>query len=105
MSDAFNPPRWTLGGKAPSCTRTITPTYSAEALRIGLAGPVTLAIKIGIDGIAHNIRVIQGLGAGLDEQAVECLRQWTFSSALDHDGNPVAAYAQVTIHFSLPNSK
>ena len=98
-------PSWTHGGKAPFCIYRTSPTYSADALLIGLEGRVTLTIEIGTDGLVHDIRVVHGLGAGLDEQAVECLRQWTFRPALDWMGNPVTAPAEVTFHFLLPNSQ
>ena len=91
--------------RPPEVIRRILPTYSAEALRIGLEGRVTLATEIGTDGIAQNIRVIHGLGAGLDEQALDCLRQWTFRPALGSLGNPVRAQAIIEIVFSLEDSK
>jgi TonB family protein len=79
--------------------------WRTEALRIGLTGDVTLAFEIGIDGIAHDIGVVHSLGAGLDEQAVDCLRQWTFRPALDRKGNPVTAPATIKFSFLLPTSK
>jgi TonB family protein len=79
--------------------------YNVDALRVGLEGRVTLAAEIRTDGVAHKIRVIHGLGAGLDEQAVDCLRQWTFRPAVGPDGNPVTAHATIQIEFSLKNSK
>jgi hypothetical protein len=36
---------------------------------------------------------------------MDCLRHWTFRPALDRNGNPVTAQAQVEIYFSLPELK
>ena len=89
----------------PEVTYRTVPAYSADALRIGLEGHVILAVEIRTDGIPQNIRVIQGLGAGLDEQALDCLRQWRFRPALGPYGNPVRAHATIEIVFSLEDSK
>jgi periplasmic protein TonB len=48
-----------------------------------------------------EIKVTRGLGKGLDEKAVECLRKWRFSPATRH-GEPVPAKATVEIVFRLP---
>ena len=85
----------------PEVIHKTMPAYSADALRAGLEGRVTLAAQIGTDGKPRDIRVLRGLGAGLDEQALECLRQWTFRPALGPFGNPVRAHATVEIVFSL----
>jgi TonB family protein len=50
------------------------------------------------DGRAHNIRVKQGLGMGLDEQAIAAIEQWRFSPALK-DGKPVAVSATIEVNF------
>lgn len=102
MGNVYRRHRWV---RPPICTHTASPAYSADALHGGIEGQVTLLAEIRTDGIAHNIRVIHGLGVGLDEQAVDCLRHWTFLPALDRDANPVSAVAQFGINFSLRNSK
>jgi len=101
-AQVFSPRR---SRQSPEVTHRTLPAYSAGALRIGLEGRVTLAAEIGTNGIAENIRVIHGLGAGLDEQALDCLRQWTFRPALGPFGNPVKAHLTIEIVFSLEDSK
>ena len=90
--------------QAPEVIGRTLPAYSAEALRMRLQGRVTLAAEIAIDGTAQNIRVIHGLGAGLDERASDCLRQWTFRPALGPLGTPVRAQVTIEIVFSLEDS-
>ena len=52
------------------------------------------------DGRVHVIRVLQGLGYGLDEQAVKAAEQIKFTPAL-HEGQPVDSMALVHIIFEL----
>jgi TonB family protein len=52
------------------------------------------------DGRATNIRVVRGLGAGLDQQAVAAVRQWRFSPARRH-GVPVDVVVDVSVDFRL----
>ena len=62
---------------------------------------MTLSAVIAADGAVTEIKVIRGLGHGLDEKAVECLRKWTFTPATRH-GEPVPAKTTVEINFRLP---
>jgi TonB family protein len=46
------------------------------------------------------MQVLKGLGYGLDEVAVESVREWTFSPAT-RDGVPVPVVAQIDVEFNL----
>jgi protein TonB len=52
------------------------------------------------DGRTTNIRVVRGLGAGLDQQAVAAVRQWRFSPAR-RNGAPVDVVVDVSVDFRL----
>jgi periplasmic protein TonB len=78
------------------------PQYTKEARAAKLQGEVHLSLMIGADGVPSDIKVDRGLGMGLDEKAVECLRQWRFKPAIDYFGEPVSAKARVDISFRLP---
>jgi TonB family protein len=65
------------------------PEYTKEARRAGIQGSVTLAITIGTDGRVHEVKVLSGLGHGLDEKAIEAVQSWKFSAALE-EGIPVS---------------
>ncbi|MBV9742587.1 MAG: TonB family protein, partial [Acidobacteriia bacterium] len=43
-----------------------------------LNGRVVLSIVVSADGTPRNMRVVRGLGLGLDESAMECVRTWRF---------------------------
>jgi len=67
-------PRGTLQTK-------VDPEYSEEARAVGLQGSVILDIEIAPDGHTQNPRVIHGLGMGLDEKAIEIVKQWRYNPA------------------------
>jgi len=87
----------------PRLIHKVEPQYTKEALDAKLQGTVALDAVIGIDGIPSEIKVVRGLGMGLDEKAIECLRQWSFQPATSH-GEPIPTKARVEINFRIPDS-
>lgn len=85
---------------SPRLKSKVEPGYSERARKAGLEGVVMLSIEIWEDGRPHNIRVMRGLGLGLDEQAVEAVKQWRFSPG-EKDGKPVKVQAQIEVTFRL----
>ena len=88
------------GVSAPQLIRRVDPEYSEEARKAKHQGTVELYVEVEPDGRAHKILVRRSLGLGLDEKAIEAVRQWTFKPALK-DGKPVTVGALVTVHFRL----
>ena len=84
----------------PSLLHEVTPDYTDQARRAGLEGEVLLEIVVGPDGSVIDIRVLRRLGAGLDERAVDAVRQWRFSPARRF-GTPVAVVVEVAVEFTL----
>ena len=84
----------------PGLLREVTPDYTEQARRAGLEGEVLLEIVVGPDGGVRDVKVLRRLGAGLDEQAVEAVRQWRFSPAR-RLGTPVAVIVEVAVEFTL----
>jgi TonB family protein len=56
----------------------VQPSYSQEALDAKLQGVVTVSLVTQEDGTPADLRVVKGLGKGLDEKALEAVRQWQF---------------------------
>ena len=46
------------------------------------------------------MRIERGLGMGLDQRALEAIKQWRFQPAVK-DGEPVAVSARVEVNFRL----
>jgi TonB family protein len=76
------------------------PIYTAEARKLGIEGEVLVQVVFPTAGPVRVIRVIKGLGHGLDEAAVRAAEQIRFKPALQ-DGKPVDFPATVHIVFQL----
>lgn len=76
------------------------PQYTAEGKQDKIQGDVVLQVVFKADGQVQVIRVLQGLGHGLDENAEIAARQIKFTPA-KQDGQPVDFAANVRIDFEL----
>jgi TonB family protein len=77
-----------------------TPTYSDEGRAKKIEGEVLLQVVFTASGEVKVLRVVQGLGHGLDEAAQNAARQIRFKPA-QQDGQPVDSTAIVHIVFNL----
>jgi TonB family protein len=76
------------------------PEFSDEARRKRIEGTVNLSLVVGVDGHPHDIKVENGLGHGLDENAVKAVREWRFEPARQ-DGQPIEKKIAVSVTFNL----
>jgi TonB family protein len=76
------------------------PDKSEEARKKKIHGTVVLSLTIGTDGRPHDTKIEKPLGYGLDEKALEAVRQWRFQPALK-DGKPVETQTSVSLEFKL----
>jgi TonB family protein len=83
---------------------SIPPLYSDEARQRGIEGIVTLELRVDIHGRAKNLHVVNGLGFGLDENALLAVREWRFSPGR-HGGRPVEMTTEVHVEFDLRNAE
>jgi periplasmic protein TonB len=88
------------GIAAPSLLHEVKPEYTQEARRRGVEGDVVLEIVVRRDGSVGDVKILQGLGAGLDQRAVDAVRQWRFGPARRH-GTPVDVIVEVAVEFKL----
>jgi TonB family protein len=76
------------------------PPYTEEAKMAGIEGTVSLEAIITIEGRARDVKVLRGLGYGLDESAVQTVTEhWRFEPATNN-GQPVDAKAHIEILFN-----
>jgi TonB family protein len=76
------------------------PEFSEEARKAKYQGVCTLGLIVGTDGRPTNIRVLNSLGMGLDEKAMETVKTWKFEPAMK-DGHPVRVEIAVEVDFHL----
>jgi TonB family protein len=78
----------------------VEPEFSEEARKAKLQGVVMLYGEVDTNGRLRNIRVTRGLGLGLEEKAIEAVKQWRFRPGT-RDGKPVVAAATIEVNFHL----
>ena len=88
------------GITAPSILREVQPDYTDEARRRAIQGDVVVEIIVRADGSVGSVKLLQGLGAGLDQRAVDAVRQWRFNPAKRY-GTPVDVLVEVAVEFKL----
>jgi len=88
------------GVSAPRPIYDPDPDYSEEARKAMYQGTVLLWLIVGPDGKPRDVRVQHSLGMGLDEKAIEAVRQWKFEPAMK-DGQPVAVEVNIEVNFHL----
>jgi periplasmic protein TonB len=84
----------------PSLLREVKPDYTEDARRRGISGDVELEIVVRSDGTVGDVRLQRGLGYGLDQRAIDAVRQWRFSPAR-RLGAPVDVLVEVAVEFKL----
>jgi periplasmic protein TonB len=84
----------------PSIIREVKPDYTEEGRRRNLEGDVVLEIVVRRDGSVGDVKLLQRLGSGLEQRAIDAVRQWRFSPAM-RQGVPVDVIVEVAVEFKL----
>ena len=88
------------GIQPPRLLHEARPRYTEQARQKGVEGDVVLEIVVRADGSVGDIRVLRSLGSGLDEQAIQAVRQWRFEAAT-RQGTAVDVLVEVAVEFKL----
>jgi TonB family protein len=88
------------GIEPPSLFREVKPDYSEEARRRSVEGDVVLEIVVRHDGSVGDVRLLRGIGSGLDQRAIDAVRRWQFTPA-HRRGAPVDVLVEVSVEFKL----
>jgi len=91
-----------VGGevKAPEKITAPQPQYTEIARKARIQGVVIVQAIIDRDGNVTNVKVLKGLPMGLEESAVDAIKQWKFKPAT-LNGRPVTVYYNLTVNFKL----
>jgi periplasmic protein TonB len=85
----------------PVCNYCPNPDYTEAARKAKLQGAVSVQVLIGADGSPKRIRILKGLGMGLDEQTVATVRSWRFTPARDPQHRPISVWVTIEAAFRL----
>jgi len=88
------------GISAPQAIATPDPEYTEEARNAKTQGTVILWLIVDDQGKPRDIRIVRGLGFGLDARAIDAVKQWKFEPAMK-DGHPVNVQISVEVGFKL----
>jgi protein TonB len=90
------------GVSAPTLLYKVEAEFSDEARRAKYEGVVLVSLIVDANGNPQQVRVSRSLGMGLDEKALEAVRQYKFKPAFDKvSGKNVPVQMSVEISFHL----
>jgi TonB family protein len=92
-----------VGGdvKAPVVVKRVEPVYTEEARKARISGIVIIEARISEAGVVDDVQVLKPLPFGLDQAAVDAVKQWEFRPAT-LDGKPVPVIFNLTVNFKVP---
>jgi protein TonB len=88
------------GVSSPVLVHKIEPEFSEEARKSKFMGNVVVSLVVDPQGIPRNVHLVRGVGMGLDEKALEAVRQYRFRPAMEA-GKPVAVEMHVEVDFQI----
>jgi TonB family protein len=89
--------------RPPTVISRVEPKYTDEAREAHLSGTVVLEAIVRTDGSVDVVRVVRSLGMGLDESAIDALKQWKFRPGMKND-KPVDVALNIEVNFALDRS-
>ena len=91
-----------IGGAVskPEVLYSVEPEFSEEARKAKFSGNVQVYLWVDEKGNPSHVRVIHGVGMGLDEKAVEAVRQYKFKPAR-LNGKPVKVDLYMMVDFTI----
>ena len=84
----------------PTILFKVDPQYSEEARKAQYQGTAVLEVIVRSDGTVKILRVVRSLDFGLDENAIQALKQWKFRPGM-RNGQPVDVVLNIEVHFNL----
>jgi TonB family protein len=90
------------GVSRPQLIQKIEPSWTEEARQAGVSGMVLVSFTVDASGITRDLSVTRGLGYGLDEKAIEAVRQWRFLAGMKNDMPVAVGGLTVAVDFRLP---
>lgn len=84
----------------PEVLYSVEPEFSEEARKAKTSGDVNVYLWVDERGNPTHVRVVRGMGMGLDEKAIEAVKQYRFKPAMEN-GRPVTVEMYVIVNFQI----
>jgi protein TonB len=88
------------GVSAPVLVYSPDPEFSEEARKAKFMGIVTVNLWVDEKGNPTHVRVLRGVGMGLDQKALEAVNKYKFKPAME-GGKPVMVELNVEVNFQI----
>jgi TonB family protein len=88
------------GVSAPQVIHSVEPEFTDDARRANYQGSVSIKLIVDSQGIPQDVRLASHLGMGLEEKAIEAVKQYRFKPAV-YQGHAVAVQIVVDVDFHL----
>jgi bla regulator protein BlaR1 len=88
------------GVSAPRLIFSPDAQFSEEAKRAKYQGICVVSLIVDVQGNPKRLQVVRHLGKGLDQKAIEAVRQYKFEPAM-HNGEPVPVEVNIEVNFRL----
>ena len=88
------------GVSAPQVIYSVDPEFSDEARRAKYQGICVVSLIVDAQGNPQEIRIARALGMGLDEKAIEAVKQYKFKPAY-YQGHPVPVMINIEVNFRI----
>jgi TonB family protein len=94
---------YSIGGDvaAPKLISSVDPEFTDEARRAKYQGVVIVGLIVDAQGNPQNVHVIRAIGYGLDEKAVEAVKQYKFKPAIKQGKGPVPVQLAINVNFRI----
>lgn len=84
----------------PKLIYQVEPQYTQAARKAKTAGIVLVNLTVDRNGRPTGVRIVHGVGNGLDKKAVDAVSKYRFRPAMQ-DGKPVARSLNVEVNFQI----
>ncbi|MFZ0516642.1 MAG: TonB family protein [Acidobacteriaceae bacterium] len=88
------------GVTAPVVIHRVVPEFTDEARRVKFQGVASIGLIVDAQGNPEAVHVVNPLGMGLDQKAVEAVRQYKFKPAM-FQGHPVPVQLVIEVDFHM----
>lgn len=88
------------GVSQPQVIYQVDPEFSEEARKAKFMGVVLVNLIVDTRGLPQNVHILRGVGMGLDDKAIEAVRQYRFKPAME-GGKPVPVELNVEVNFQI----